>query len=61
MLVPVELKNYIDLYYIMSQNTERRLIESDTFGNLIPEIDKNVANKGLESGVKRDKNQCSGI
>ncbi|WP_016731216.1 hypothetical protein [Saccharolobus islandicus] len=45
----------------MSQNTERRLIESDTFGNLIPEIDKNVANKGLESGVKRDKNQCSGI
>ncbi|WP_016730555.1 DUF1156 domain-containing protein [Saccharolobus islandicus] len=27
----------------MSQNTERRLIESDTFGNLVPEIDKKAA------------------
>jgi putative DNA methylase len=28
---------------MMSQNTERRLIESDTFGNLVPEIDKKAA------------------
>lgn len=34
----------------MSQNTERRLIESDTFGNLLPEIDKKAAKEKGSGG-----------
>jgi putative DNA methylase len=34
----------------MSQNTERRLIESDTFGNLLPEIDEKAAKEKGSGG-----------
>lgn len=30
---------------MMPKNTERALIESDAFGNLVPEIDKKAANE----------------